>query len=99
MHRAADAARTRTRYPDRLAEFPRGVGLPDFFIEYAASLVDRPIEYYSVFISYSSKDEVFAQRLYVDLQAARVRWWFVPEDLTIGEKIRPGIDGSIRLHD
>jgi len=25
MHRAAEAARTRTRYPDRIAEFPRGV--------------------------------------------------------------------------
>jgi hypothetical protein len=24
-HRAADAARTRTRYPDRIAAFPRGV--------------------------------------------------------------------------
>jgi hypothetical protein len=24
MHRAADAARHRTRYPDRIAEFPRG---------------------------------------------------------------------------
>jgi hypothetical protein len=25
MHRAAGAARARTRYPDRIAEFPRGV--------------------------------------------------------------------------
>jgi hypothetical protein len=25
MHRAADAAKERTRYPDRIAEFPRGV--------------------------------------------------------------------------
>jgi hypothetical protein len=25
MHRAAAVARTRTRYPDRIAEFPRGV--------------------------------------------------------------------------
>jgi hypothetical protein len=25
IHRAAEVARTRTRYPDRIAEFPRGI--------------------------------------------------------------------------
>jgi hypothetical protein len=40
-------------------------------IEYARSLVaaESPIDYYSVFISYSSQDEALAKRLYADLQA------------------------------
>jgi hypothetical protein len=63
------------------------------------SLVSNPIEYYSCFISYSSKDEDLAKRLYADLQSNHVRCWFAPEDLKIGAKIRTSIDESIRLHD
>ena len=63
------------------------------------SLVGKPIDYYSCFISYSSKDEDFAKRLYADLQSHNVRCWFAPEDLKIGDKIRTGIDEAIRLHD
>jgi hypothetical protein len=63
------------------------------------SLVANPIDYHSCFISYSSKDEEFANRLHADLQAVHVRCWFAPEDLKIGEKFRPKIDEAIRLHD
>ena len=59
----------------------------------------EPIQFYSCFISYSSKDQSFVQRLYTDLQANDVRCWFAPEDLKIGEEIRVGIDESIRIHD
>jgi hypothetical protein len=62
--------------------------------------VNQPLtEYYSCFISYSSKDEAFAQRLHTDLQQKGVRCWFAPEDMKIGDKIRPRIDESIRIHD
>jgi hypothetical protein len=37
--------------------FLRGAGVPEAFITYMRSLVVNPIEYYSCFISYSSKDE------------------------------------------
>lgn len=57
------------------------------------------IHYYSCFISYSSKDEAFAQHLHADLQQKGVRCWFAPEDMKIGDKIRPRIDESIRIHD
>jgi len=40
--------------------FLRGAGLSDTFIEYVRSLVARPIEYYTCFLSYSSKDQDFA---------------------------------------
>ena len=79
--------------------FLRGCGVPDQMIEYARSFTGSPIEYYSCFISYSSEDEEFAKRVHNDLQAAGVRCWFAPHDMKIGDKIRPTIDESIRVHD
>ncbi|MCB9106873.1 MAG: toll/interleukin-1 receptor domain-containing protein [Anaerolineales bacterium] len=51
------------------------------------------------FISYSSKDHAFAQRLHANLQDNGVRCWFAAEDMKIGDKIRYRIDESIRIHD
>jgi hypothetical protein len=79
--------------------FLRGIGVPDSFITYARSLINTPIDYFSCFISYSSKDESFAKRLHADLQSNGVRCWFAREDLKWGETIRPGIDEAIRFHD
>ena len=79
--------------------FLRGCGLPEDFITYARSLTTKAIDFYSCFISYSSKDQAFAERLYADLQNKGVRCWFAPEDMKIGDKLRPRIDESIRLHD
>ena len=64
-----------------------------------ASLVGKAIEYYSCFISYSSKNQDFAERLHDDLQAKGVRCWFAPEDLKIGDKFRTRIDEAIHIHD
>jgi uncharacterized protein YjbI with pentapeptide repeats len=79
--------------------FLRGCGIPDDFIVYMHSLVASPIEFYSCFISYSSKDHELAERLHVDLQSKGVRCWFAPEHMKIGDKIRSRIDESIRLYD
>ena len=79
--------------------FLRGCGVPDEFITYMRSLVAHPIQFYSCFISYSSKDEDFTNRLYADLQNKGVRCWFAPEDLKIGDKFRSRIDESIRIYD
>lgn len=79
--------------------FLRGCGVPDTFITFARSLINTAIDFYSCFISYSSKNHDFAERLYADLQNKGVRCWFAPEDLKIGDKLRPRIDESIRLHD
>lgn len=57
------------------------------------------IQYYSCFISYSSKDHEFAQRIHNDLQNNGVRCWFDREDIKIGDAIRPTIDRQIRLRD
>jgi len=79
--------------------FLRGVGLPDSFIEYLPSLLNQPIQMYSCFISYSSKDHEFAERLLADLQNKGVRCWFAPHDLPIGAKTWDTIDEAIRLRD
>ncbi|GHO98882.1 hypothetical protein KSF_089300 [Reticulibacter mediterranei] len=79
--------------------FVRGTGAPDSFIEYMRALAAKPIEYYTCFISYSSKDQDFAKRLYADLQNEGVRCWYAPEDLKIGDPFRKRIDESIRIHD
>lgn len=79
--------------------FLRGVGLPDSFIEYLPSLLNQPIQMYSCFISYSSKDQDFAERLHADLQNKGVRCWFAPHDLRIGAKTWDAIDEAIRLRD
>jgi TIR domain/Pentapeptide repeats (8 copies) len=79
--------------------FLRGCGVPDDFISYMRSLIESPIQFYSCFISYSSKDQDFANRLYADLQNKGVRCWFAPEDIKIGDKFRSRIDESIRIYD
>ncbi len=79
--------------------FLRGCGVPADFITYMRSLVGKPFDFYSCFISYSSKDDQFAQRLHADLQQKGVRCWFAPEDLKIGDKFRTRIDESIRVYD
>lgn len=80
--------------------FLRGCGLPDRLIEYYPSLLkDEPIQFYSCFISYSTKDEEFAERLHADLQAKGVRCWFAPHDLKTGDEIRETIDQQIRVRE
>jgi hypothetical protein len=79
--------------------FLRGVGLPDNLIDYLPSLLNQAIQHYSCFISYSTKDQHFADRLYADLQNKGVRCWFAPHDLRIGDKILDEIDAAIRLRD
>jgi hypothetical protein len=79
--------------------FLRSCGIPENFIQYIPSLVAQPFRFYSCFISYSNKDQDFAERLYADLQNKGVRCWYAPEDMKIGDKIQGRIDQSIRVHD
>jgi hypothetical protein len=99
-HRDRSSVDTHTLFNTHFpSSFLRGIGLPDTFITYLDSLKNNPIEYYSCFLSYSSKDDDFARRLYNDLQARDIRTWFAPEDLKIGDRFRVRIDESIRIHD
>jgi uncharacterized protein YjbI with pentapeptide repeats len=79
--------------------FLRGAGVPDDFITYMKSLAGTAIQFYSCFISYSTKDQAFADRLHADLQSKRVRCWLAPHDVQGGRKLHEQIDEAIRLHD
>lgn len=91
--------RTIAKSKDVPLVFWRGCGLPDRLIDNMPSLVGDAIQFYSCFISYSSKDQEFADRLYADLQNAGVRCWFAPHDMRTGDRIRDTIDEQIRVHE
>jgi uncharacterized protein YjbI with pentapeptide repeats len=79
--------------------FLRGCGLPDQFIDYLPSLLNQAVQFYSCFISYSTKDQDFADRLYADLQNKGVRCWFAPHHIQGGKKVHEQIDEAIRVYD
>ncbi|HEX8423791.1 MAG TPA: toll/interleukin-1 receptor domain-containing protein [Pyrinomonadaceae bacterium] len=81
--------------------FLRGCGVPDEFIAYIPSIVgaQQAIQFYSCFISYSSKDEEFCKRLHSRMRAEHLRVWFAPEDVKGGEKLGEQIDRAIQMHD
>jgi hypothetical protein len=87
--------RTLEQSPPLPLSFLRGVGLPDNFI----ALLNQAIQHYSCFISYSTKDQEFAERLHADLQNKGVRCWFAPHDLPVGAKTWDAIGKAIELHD
>jgi uncharacterized protein YjbI with pentapeptide repeats len=100
-HRGASIVdyRTLARSGPLPLAFLRGCGLPDALIDYLPALRQEPFQFYSCFISYASRDQAFAERLYADLQNEGVRCWFAPEDMKIGARLRPRIDETIRVYD
>lgn len=81
--------------------FLRECGVPDDFIAFIPSHfgVRQAIQFYSCFISYSTKDEEFARRLYSRMRDEKLRVWFAPEDIKGGEKLYEQIERAIQLHD
>jgi TIR domain/Pentapeptide repeats (8 copies) len=79
--------------------FLRGAGVPEEFITYVKSLVGRPFEFYSCFISYSHADQSFARRLYDQLQGRGIGCWLDEHQLLPGDDIYEQIDRGIRLWD
>src|SRR5262249_7376965 len=79
--------------------FLRGCGLDDALIAYLPSFLNQPIQFYSCFISYSTKDQEFAERLHADLQNKGIRCWFASHDVCGGKKLHEQIDDAIRVHD
>ena len=83
------------------AEFLRGCGIPDELITYLPSLLGslQPIQFYSCFISYSTKDEDFAKRLHSRMRDEGLRVWYSPEDIKSGQKLHEQIDQAIRVYE
>ena len=55
--------------------------------------------YYSCYLSYSTRDEEFARRLYGRLRDAKVRVWFWPENIKTGEAVQEQVETAIHAHD
>ena len=81
--------------------FLRGCGVPDDFITFIPSHfgIQQAIQFYSCFISYSTRDEEFARRLYSRMRDEKLRVWFAPEDMKGGQKLYEQIERAIQLHD
>ena len=81
--------------------FVRGCGIPDGFITQMYSLVEAVdgIQFYSCFISYSSKDDEFARRLHGKMRDAHLRVWFAPEEMKGGDLLIEQIETAIRVYD
>jgi len=79
--------------------FLQGAGIPDTFIAQIASLVEQTPQYYTCFISHSSKDKRFCDRLYADLRAQYVQAWYFPKSARWGETVWGEIDRSIERYD
>lgn len=82
-------------------EFLRGCGVPENLIRYIPSLVrsEEDIQFYSCFISYSTKDDAFVTRLHGRMREAGLRVWFAPEDIQGGMKLHEQIETAIRVYD
>jgi hypothetical protein len=81
--------------------FLRGCGVPDALIVQQRALVGamEPIQFYSCFISYSTKNQDFAERLHSKMRDMGLRVWFAPEDVQGGKKLHEQIDEAIRVYD
>jgi hypothetical protein len=81
--------------------FLRGCGVPEVLIAYLPSLIGSmsPIQFSSCFISYSTKDEAFAQRLHSRMCDEGLRVWLAPEDVPGGKKLHEPSDEAIRVFD
>jgi TIR domain-containing protein/pentapeptide repeat protein len=79
--------------------FLRGCGIPETFITFAKSLIGKPLEFYSCFISYSHADKSFARRLHDQLQACGIRCWLDEQQILPGDKVFDEVDRGIQLWD
>jgi hypothetical protein len=76
-----------------------GVGVPNNLIQQMKLLTQDPFGYFTCFISFSTKDSRFAEKLKLDLGREGVRCWFAPEDMHIGDRIRDTIEKTIKMYD
>ncbi len=81
--------------------FLRGCGVPDALIVQQRALVGamEQIQFYSCFISYSTKNQDFAEHLHSKMRDKGLRVWFAPEDVQGGKKLHEQIDEAIRVYD
>jgi hypothetical protein len=81
--------------------FLRGCGVFENLIRYIPALVgsEEGIQFYSCFISYSSKDDEFALKLHGRMRDAHLRVWFALKDMPGGKMLHEEIEKAIRVYD
>ncbi|MEM7129945.1 MAG: toll/interleukin-1 receptor domain-containing protein [Chloroflexota bacterium] len=80
--------------------FLRGAGVSEDLATYIDSLlIEKPPQFHSCFISFTSTDKPFADKLHIDLQRAKVPCWYAPYDVKSGIKLHEQLLEAIRIHD
>ena len=74
-------------------------GIDEELLAIVRSWIGKPIEFYSVFLSHSSLDKIFARKLYADLRSVGVDCWFDEEQILPGDNILDLVDQGIRIWD
>ena len=77
--------------------FLNNCGIPKVAIKNILSLFKEG--YCTCFISYSSKDIVFAEKLKKDLEKKKIGCWFFPDDARYGVDVYKNIDDAIRANE
>jgi uncharacterized protein YjbI with pentapeptide repeats len=72
-------------------EFLRRAGVPEKLVDYVQG-ENNAFRFQSCFISYSLKDQAFAEKIGGDLESNGVQCWFAPEKLNCGERIYAQLD-------
>jgi uncharacterized protein YjbI with pentapeptide repeats len=85
-----------TKVPEN---FLQGLGIPDIFLTYMASLLGQAFEYFSCAVRSSPADGRFAERLFADLRAKGVRTWYRPDEGDAEPERGFEIDRSIKVFD
>lgn len=79
--------------------FLRGCGVPETLITFLPSMLEKAIQFYSCFISYSHNDKEFAKRLHDRLQGQGIRCWLDEHQLKPGDELHKTIYEGIRVYD
>lgn len=82
-------------------ELLRGAGVPEVVIDYLPDLIvsAEPFLFHSCFISHSSRDKDFCDKLYRRMRKEGLRVWYAPEDMRGGRMLVPQIREAIKVHD
>lgn len=78
--------------------FLKGSGVPDNVIKTILPLA-KERRFHTCFISYSSKDEPFTEKLKKNLEKKKIRCWFFPDDAIWGKDVYDNIDIAITIYD
>jgi len=79
--------------------FLRGCGLSEILIEYLPSLLNKPFDFYSCFISYNHADRPFARRLHDALQGQGIRCWMDEHEILPGDDIYAEVEKGLKWWD